>query len=421
MTAREGYQPSFAWKSILSAREVVTLGERWCVGNGLNIKIWKDRWMVDRELIRSRSASCVLDEESTVSALIDQDTRQWNRTLVFNCFDGADAKKIISTPLSCRLPMDSRKWHWEKSGDYSVRSAYHLLCDEKRKLQPGPSVVHEDRIWKEIWKAPIPNKIKNFMWRLVKNILPTRENLSKKGITLDLSCPLCHHDVESSNHLFMHCNLMRLTLFASNLGTHIPQCVDLSVWILSWLTCKDMVGTQLFCILLWKFWYGRNQTIFKGVVIDPIALAADAICYVHEFNEANPRRCNQVILQHGTALRQEDDSRQLLFTDAGCFNNGHTGWGLVLKNADGITTFSASKRENIVVEPALAEALGVRWALQTAIAQHLDHFIILSDAANVVNCIAKRTHLASIELVAQDCRELLCNFSNVSIKFISRV
>jgi hypothetical protein len=63
----------------------------------------------------------------------------------------------------------------------------------------------------------------------------------------------------------------------------------------------------------------------------------------------------------------------------------------------------------------------VRWALQTAIAQHLDHFIILSDAANVVNCIAKRTHLASIELVAQDCRELLCNFSNVSIKFISRV
>ncbi|WJX88904.1 hypothetical protein P8452_70944 [Trifolium repens] len=89
---------------------------------------------------------------------------------------------------------------------------------------------------------------------------------------------------------------MRLTLFASNLGSHIPHSIDLSFWILSWLTCKDMVGTQLFCILLWKFWYGRNQTIFKGVVIDPIALAADAICYVHEFNEANPRRCNQTLL-----------------------------------------------------------------------------------------------------------------------------
>jgi hypothetical protein len=27
----------------------------------------------------------------------------------------------------------------------------------------------------------------------------------------------------------------------------------------------------------------------------------------------------------------------------------------------------------------------------------------------------------NLELIAQDCRELLCNFSNVSIKFISRV
>ncbi|MCI07505.1 hypothetical protein A2U01_0028574, partial [Trifolium medium] len=47
--------------------------------------------------------------------------------------------------------------------------------------------------------------------------------------------------------------------------------------------------------------------------------------------------------------------------------------------------------------------MGVRWALQTDIAQHFDNLIIFSDAANV-NCIAKRTALASIELIAQDRR-----------------
>ncbi|GAU38301.1 hypothetical protein TSUD_157860 [Trifolium subterraneum] len=254
----------------------------------------------------------------------------------------------------------------------------------------------------------------------VKDILPTRENLSKKGINFDLSCPLCHHGLESSNHLFMNCNLMRLTLFASNLGSHIPVSVDVSVWILSWLTCKDMIGTQLFCVLLWKFWYGRNQVIFKGVVLDPIALAAEAALYVHEFNEANPRRCSQVVLQQASVSRLDDANMQLMFTDAGCFNNGYTGWGIVLRNVDGTTSFSACKREEIEVEPAVAEALGVRWALQLSLDQHLDNFIILSDAANVVNCIAKRISLASIDLIAQDCRDLLCNFSNVSIKFVGR-
>jgi ribonuclease HI len=53
------------------------------------------------------------------------------------------------------------------------------------------------------------------------------------------------------------------------------------------------------------------------------------------------------------------------------------------------------------VEPVLVEAMGVRWALQTALAQHLDNLIIFSDAANVVNCFAKRTALASIELIRE--------------------
>jgi hypothetical protein len=128
-------------------------------------------------------------------------------------------------------------WNWEKDGEYSVRSAYHLLCDAKARLQPGPSSPQRDKLWKEIWRAPIPNKIKNFMWRLAKNILPTRSNLHKKGILLDLQCPLCHDENESSHHLFLKCNLLKVYLFASYLGSHIPTDIDLHDWILKWLTC----------------------------------------------------------------------------------------------------------------------------------------------------------------------------------------
>jgi hypothetical protein len=56
-----------------------------------------------------------------------------------------------------------------------------------------------------------------------------------------------------------------------------------------------------------------------------------------------------------------------MFVDAVCFSNGYTAWGLSIHNQIGESIFSACKRESLSVEPVMAEALGIRWALQAAI------------------------------------------------------
>lgn len=188
-----------------------------------------------------------------MSELIDEDTKQWNRDPISSCFERDVAQQIVSIPLSFRLPSDSLVWKCDKDGMYSVRSAYHLLCDEKSRMQPGPSCPQRNQLWKEIWCVPIPNKIKNFMRRLADNILPTRTNLQKKGVTLDLQCSLCHREDESAKHLFLNRDLFKMSLFASYLGSHIPGHIDLHAWLLKWFTCKDPLGVQFFCTLLWKF------------------------------------------------------------------------------------------------------------------------------------------------------------------------
>lgn len=120
-----------------------------------------------------------------------------------------------------------------------------------------------------ICKAPVPNKVKNYLWRLARNILPSRCNLSKTGIQLDLNCPLCNDGVENADHMLMHCKFMKLALFSSQLGTHIPNGLHHHDWILHWLTNSEEIGAQLFVVILWKVWYARNQLIFKNVVLDP--------------------------------------------------------------------------------------------------------------------------------------------------------
>jgi hypothetical protein len=98
--------------------------------------------------------------------------------------------------------VDSFLRNGEKDGTYSVRSAYHQLGVDRRKDLPGSSHDPNDKLWKEIWRINLPNIIKNFVWRLAKNILPTRDNLCKKGLKIEYVCPFCFNEVETSEHLF---------------------------------------------------------------------------------------------------------------------------------------------------------------------------------------------------------------------------
>ena len=45
MDARHSSRASYAWKSILNARHVITKGARWRIGNGTSTRIWLDKWL----------------------------------------------------------------------------------------------------------------------------------------------------------------------------------------------------------------------------------------------------------------------------------------------------------------------------------------------------------------------------------------
>jgi len=123
------------------------------------------------------------------------------------------------------------------------------------------------------------------------------DNLQRKGIVLDTSCPLCHSEAETVEHLFMNCNLSKLAMFASPLGSHAPFNMGLHSWLLDWLSCADKDDSQLFCTILWKLWYARNQAVFNGATTDPVNLAHTAVQFIQEFNATNVKQRHQPPLQ----------------------------------------------------------------------------------------------------------------------------
>lgn len=96
MEAGPGYQPSYAWGSILSAKEIVQNGARWQIGNGRPVGIWGDRWLPKQTSFRVLSLNRVLDPTDKVEELIDNNTKQWNRELVFQCLNNYEVLHVLN-------------------------------------------------------------------------------------------------------------------------------------------------------------------------------------------------------------------------------------------------------------------------------------------------------------------------------------
>ena len=92
--------------------------------------------------------------------------------------------------------------------------------------------------------------------------------------------------------------------------------------------------------------------------------------------------------------------------DAGCFPEGFTTFGCIFKDGRDSVYFSACNKEEVSIEPVLAEALAIRWCLQLAKEKGLQDVTIQSDALAVVECFRGSNSLASIDLIVLDVRPL---------------
>ena len=195
----------------MAALPILRLGSCWRVGNRSSISVVGDRWLPSHPTNKIMYPRHELVEDLAVSDLIDPELHIWRRDMIMGMFHREDAKAICRIPLSRRSIPDSIFWLHNRSGNFSVKSAYKLarhiqLHGDKAETSSG---CVGKRIWPVLWKLKIPNKVKIFGWRACHDILPTSYNLSRRRIVTEDKCQLCTREVETTNHALCECAAMQ--------------------------------------------------------------------------------------------------------------------------------------------------------------------------------------------------------------------
>ena len=89
---------SYSWRSILKGVQVLKKGIIWRVGNGANIKIWKDPW-IPKEWTRLPSWPRGMNLQQTVDELVDPGLGTWDEQLVRQTFFQEDAEITLAIPV----------------------------------------------------------------------------------------------------------------------------------------------------------------------------------------------------------------------------------------------------------------------------------------------------------------------------------
>ncbi|GJR19843.1 RNA-directed DNA polymerase, eukaryota [Tanacetum coccineum] len=111
-----------------------------------------------------------------------------------------NALLILIANIRLQNGHDKARWMLDDQGIFSV-AATRLHIDEMR-------LVGQDLVTR--WCAFVPRKVHIFVWRVMLDRLPTRYNLSRRGLEIEaIFCPCCGTGMETISHVLFTCYLAK--------------------------------------------------------------------------------------------------------------------------------------------------------------------------------------------------------------------
>ncbi|XP_062028933.1 uncharacterized protein LOC133744926 [Rosa rugosa] len=338
-------------------------------------------------------------EDLTVADLIDPDSKDWMVDWLEELFFADEVEMIRKIPLSLRNPEDQLIWHFDKRGLYSVKSGYHVArCVASLSSHVSTSSSQGDKdLWRRVWHARVQPKVRNFVWRLVKNIVPTKVNLCRR-VNLDdppLGCELG-------------------TIYAIN---------SMKEWVLDMLDVLNKSQVDIFFMLLWAIWSERNKLVWNGGTFNPMHTVTWSMHLLSEYQRCHPEKSSHKSPRGATAKWVFPPRGRLKINVDGAYksNAGSGGIGVVVRDDMGIFRGAWSRKIPYMCSAFHGEAEACRAGLLMAIHQGWKQVELETDCAILVTALNQQMEDNSeVSRILDDCKNYLHDFDWIRVRHVYR-
>ncbi|XP_074290113.1 uncharacterized protein LOC141616852 [Silene latifolia] len=427
------------------------------IGSSSRLNAWKSKWIEGYSLhdLCGDLFDAPIDSALLVGDLHDSH-RRWDLSSLG--FDPGEevTKKILATYIPCQPSNDSIYWKFSKHGAFTVKSGYYVaamaltngLTSTADLSRMSATIVDFCRA--KLWKLPISNKLKVFLWKFMANALPVGSEFLKRKMNWRSFCTLCDGSspcVESISHLFRGCSFAKALWFGCPLGLRITGGVDIDVriWVINWVT-YFLIGPDpnslLFPLIatLWRIWCCRNEMVFKNHRPWPMSalhsILSDIMCMKEVVCNKDASLLRAPLLDSspdlGLAKRVRNSFPFWIVGGPGCGNictvkcdaawraDRSAGMGWCLLDDNGTLRNSAHTRSfasSVLHAEGYATFRALRWALDEGYL----HVRLVTDCLNLVLQVAgAEKPIASIKCIIKDIKSIVSLFHCCSLSFCPR-
>lgn len=221
LEAEVGNNPSYVWRGIMAAMDIVKAGTRRKIGNGESTKVWDDSWLPDKENGFLTTPMPEQLQGITVDGFMNSEEQRWDMEVVKDICNSRDVELIKRIPIPLMDKRDSWYWLLEEEGDFTVKGCYRWL--------QGENDASYRLFWNKLWSLQMPHKVTNFIWRVSKGCLPTASALAGKGVSINTRCPWCHNAEETDVHVLFSCEFAKTVWYTVGLSQVVQTIQNESV------------------------------------------------------------------------------------------------------------------------------------------------------------------------------------------------
>jgi hypothetical protein len=186
---------SFIWNGIISVVPLLKLGICYSSHVSSPLDIWFSPWIPTLPNFQPtpRVSRLIMENPLAISDLINPITLNWNVSLLTFLFDYSTVTEILK--IKIRALSNALLWIGSASGIFTTKSVHHLFTSNR----PFPVSLVSSVNWKGLWKLKLNHRLKLFLWKMVWNIVPTRDRILRSIFSsqMDTSCSLCSHTTDS--------------------------------------------------------------------------------------------------------------------------------------------------------------------------------------------------------------------------------